>query len=188
MFDGNFVLNQESKIRKEAHVSVEDVKHNVNLRTEEMYDDEFIALLIDAAIEDAEMYTGMNLALNEIAFKMYNFSGNILPIQESPLSDIVLFQSSTDGIVWTTIPASSYMVKKERNQFIIYFNDIVEYTYLKLTIDVGFDVDKLPKNAWRAIVLKASDMFDTERGNYSAKAQNNNVYKSLLDSFYTIRW
>lgn len=188
MFDGNFVLNQESKIRKEAHVSVEDVKHNVNLRPEEVYDDEFISGLIEASIEDAEMYTGMNLALNEYTFKAFNFKGNIFPIQESPFSKLTSIQTSVNGTDWTDVVADSFEIKKERNQFIVYFNEYVEYERLKLVFEAGFPVDKLPKNAWRAIVLKASDMFDTERGNYSSKAQNNGAYHALLNSFYTIRW
>lgn len=188
MFDGKFVLNQESKIRKETHVSVEDVKHNVNLRPEEVYDDEFIYGLIEAAIEDAEMYTGMNLALNEFIFYAFNFKGNLFPIQEAPFSTLTSLQTSVDGITWTDVDAATYNIKKERNQFIIYFDEYVEYERLKIVCESGFPVDKLPKNAWRAIVLKASDMYDTERQSYSAKAQDNGVYKNLLDSFYTIRW
>lgn len=188
IFDGKFILNVESKTVVTTHVTIEEVKHNLYLLETETVDDEFITSLIAAAAADAESYTGFNFNENEYVFKGYNFSGTLLTFQETPLLDISLIRISDDGSTWNTIADTEYYVDSTNVRFNIGFKDAISAPFFEVTFKSGFLDGTLPPNARRAIILKASDMYDIERGTYSVKNQNNDTYINLLNAFYITRW
>lgn len=187
MFNGEYIVNLTSKVREDNPILVSEVKTNLHLLDSESDDDAEIEGLIDAAVSDAQDYCDHYFAPTQLTYSIFNFNSDVLKVEISPYIEITTIETSDDGISYTDI-SSLVFVEKGESYFKIYFSETVDAKYMNLVIRVGYEIDEIPTNAKRAIIIKASDMYDTERSDYAMKEKNIYVYKNLLSNFQNRRW
>ena len=188
MYNDKFILNLDSSTLINTHVTLDEVKSNLHIDTSEIDDDARITRLIKAASEDARNYCDHYFSLTELAYIGFNFSVDALyKMRVSPFSSLESFETSDDGITWTEIKAAINIEKRD-SDFTFHFDGGLTATYIRFTIRVGYIADQIPENAKDAIVVKASDKFDTESSSYAQKMVNLRAYENSLAPFFNARW
>jgi len=187
MYNGKQIINLNSTTRLDVHVQLSEVKHNLHIESEETEDDAAITSLIEAAATAAKSYTDHYFAHTELVYFGYNFSEEYYKMRVSPFESLVSFETSDDGIIWTDI-TSTIDVEKRESDFTLHFESLVESDYVRFTIRTGYDVDEMPEDAKSAIIIKASDLFDTERSSYITKLTNQRTFETLLGAYVNARW
>lgn len=187
MFNDKTVINLDSETRLEVHVELDDVKHNLHLGNDENDDNAQIEALIESASTAAQKYTDHYFALTELEYSVYNFNSDRIKMHVSPFCSLESIETSDDGTTWTDISAD-VQVEIRESDFTIHFNDNVDTDYLRFKARVGYDIGSLPEDAKRAIIIKASDFYDTERSSYVMKEKYMALFETLLGSYYNRRW
>jgi len=187
MYNGETILNLNTKDRLDVHVQLDEVKHNLHIEDSETDDDLFISGLIESAATAAEKYCDHYFAHTELEYFGYNFNAETLKLRVSPFQSLVSFETSEDNLTWTDI-TSDIDIDKRESDFTFYFDGNLTATYIKFTVRVGYNSGNLEQDAKSAIIIKASDLFDTERSSYVSKLTNNKTFEVLLGSYYNARW
>ena len=190
MFNDKEKEIQTSKKRISNGIELDDVKHNLRLSPDETDWDDEILRKISAAITAAENYCDHHFSLTEYEFKRYNFNDTEWKIRKSPFNELVSIESSDDDVSFTDI-SSSVTVEEGESFFTIHFEGGIDTTVVKIKFRVGFSERSLlddASDAYEAIVVKASDMYDTERSSYAQKEKNQKVFETLLGSYQNRRW
>lgn len=158
-------------ISKQHSIDIQDVKTNLQILSGDTSNDTLIQSLIDAAIDYCESRVG-NIALNtkELTISNYRF-GSEIQIDDTNLSAVTSL--SIDGVAvidYKLYIGSSYSVIKLNNPITA---DTILINYV-----AGFT--NIQPRYKQAIIIKASDLFDTERTNYSYNVTANNCIDRLL--------
>lgn len=187
MYNGETIINLDSSSTLDTHVQLSEVKHNLHIQNDETEDDLFITGLIESASTSAQKYCDHYFASTELDFLGYNFKESTYKMRISPFQSLENFEVSDNNTDWTDI-TSSVFVEKRDSSFILHFEEEVDSTYIRFTVKVGYATDKLEADARAAIIVKASDLFDTERSSYIQKLTNNRTFETLLGAYVNTRW
>lgn len=179
--------------------SLSEVKKQLNIPDEFTDDDEMLALLLDTATEAVESDTHSDLLdtanVLEHDLTAANFSADavnvprLIYINQAPVRSVSNIEI-WDGSDWTELLASNYNVNAIFNRVEIRLFDNIEATKIKFTFTTGYTDSKRPKRLKQAIILKAADLFDTERSNYVVGASNSDLktYARLIDKHIRTYW
>lgn len=189
MFNNELIINKTGENVLYSHVQVSEVKDQLSIQKSETDDDSFIASKILAASLDAKGYVDHYFNKTELSYKIYNFEASRLKFPISPLLKISMIRVSDNGVDWTDlVEFTDFIVDKTSSEFGIIFASVIKYDYLELDFIVGFEIGNLPENVRAAIVLKAGDMFDSERSGYNPqKVSVNGAYHALLNPYMNFR-
>lgn len=187
MFNGRYIEVRNPDELITQHVTVDEVKQQLNLLPSETEDEPFITRLIEAASKDARAHCDHYFDKVKAGYKLYNFSGSELDIPLCPYLSMDLIRVSDNGTDWTDLVENEdYIIQPALNNFGIFFADKVEYPYVEVSFYLGYE--NIPANAKHAIILKAADYFDSERSNYAPnKVANLMTYERLLEEYYSFR-
>jgi len=168
-------------------ILIDSVKQQLRIESDFTDDDSFIQELIPDATKLAEDYTGQTIALTEFTYTLYNWSGSELTISETPFYSIISLQYKNDLGVMVDIP-DEYIVDKKVGSFTLHFDSTVNYKEIVFKFKSGYESSNVPRNIKRAILVKCSDLYDTERGSYSYNAKSIQTFERLLAGSVITRW
>ena len=141
------------------------------LRVSHDYDDKLIGNLIDAAIESAELFTGLSLHIRQIICRINN-AANIIYLNHLPILLI-------EGIVWMKKDEKQDITKEFDN--IQYGSNIVSVPdrYLKKDLEIKYTAgyaDIIPRSISQGILMHIAAMYENAGGGVILSSQIKDLY------------
>lgn len=166
-----FIRNVVKKSKLNEHVTLAEAKYQLRIEDDFYDDDTYISGLISDAQDIAEKYCSIDIADTENIAEFYNITSSSIRFTEVPFSSITSIQYKDDTGTLHDI-TTEYIVEDRSSYFTIHFNDNIQYSNLIVTFKSGYSTGNCPKNIKRAILVKISDLFDTERAGFSYSGVN----------------
>lgn len=183
-FKGLFVAKPIETVSATYPDLVAEVKTNLNIDADDTTRAAELARLIAAATEVAENYTGRIIAQKQLKYYAYNYSGDGLVLPVSPWTETISVKGGTAGNL-QNITGINTLPKTLGVYFD--FENSISVDELEIIINAGYP-DNLPKPIQQAIIIIASDMFDTDRSNYIYNVSDNQTAKKLLTPYILTRY
>ena len=161
-----------------------DVKKQLNIESTFTDDDDYIDTLIEVAYETVEDDCNADFSdtSNVLEYDIDQPLDRIIRICQAPLRNLSKIEYKTDSGSYQTLDASTYKVTEGFHWFTIELLSIPTADWLKFTFTTGYTNTTYPKKLRHAVVLKAMELFDTERSSYvvGTISTNINTYGSLI--------
>lgn len=160
----------EITLKDYSTISVNKLVNHLNLDSD-LVDAEFLQSLIEASVDWIEERINGFIVPTTISLNVYEFSGDKIVI------DHRFFNSITSFTVNDLLFTDYYIVKKEYSTEIRFKNYLSE-SKVSITYQSGLT----PKKSFiQATIIKASDLYDTDRSDYSVGLTNNNTVLRLIN-------
>lgn len=159
------------------------VKENLNIDSSDTSKDTQITRLIQAATEVAENYTGRIIAQKQLKYYAFNFSFDELFL---PVAPWVTTVSVKAGITGNLVNISNVNTLPKTLGVLFDFETGITADEVEIIVTAGYS--NLPKPIEQAIIIIASDMFDTDRSNYIYNISDNQTAKKLLTPYILTRY
>jgi hypothetical protein len=173
------IRNIAEKTKLNEHITLVEAKAQLRLE-EDFYDDD---TLIEGLISDsrtlAEEYCQIDIAKTENTVKFYNINSQDITFTEIPFIDTISVQYKNDSDVFVDVPID-YTIEKKKSYFKLYFDEVLDYEELVIKFHTGYEVGSCPNSVKRAMLVKISDLYDTERSSYDHNMKNNLTFERLL--------
>ncbi len=169
-------LKQITKTKVSFPVSLDEAKRH--LRVDETFeiDDDFIQGLIFAATLRAEQYIGKDIALTNNVLILDDFCSDTLFYDEGN------FNSLTSIIDDASISYSPLKTRTFRNGFYLEFSSVIDTDILTISFKTGFNYNQCPQDIKQAILIKISDLYDSERSDYQfTSTRDTKAFERILD-------
>lgn len=165
-------MYKENEITQKDYstISVNKLAKHLNL-DDDLIDGEFLESLIEASVDWIEDRINGFIVPTTISLEIQEFTGDKLIIDHRFFSNISSF--TVDGVVFSDY----YIVKKEYSTE-IRFKTMLNKSSLSIIYVSGL---KVKKSFIQAVIIKAGDLYDTERSDYSVNVTNNNAVLRLLN-------
>lgn len=194
------VLNNDpDKIKTGEVATIAEVKKQLNISDDFTDDDNMITLLLETAIEAVEddthsdLLDTANVLEHDLTAANYDAAAVNLPrliyINQAPVK-VVSKIELWDGTTWTEINAGLYSVSILFNRVELRIFESHTAKKIKFTFTSGYTDAKRPKRLKQAVILKAADLFDTERSNYvvGAAVFDAKTYARLINKHVRTYW
>lgn len=160
------------------HITLDEAKQHLRIDSGETSYDTEITSLIQTAYQICENYIAKDIAKTTTTLNIYDFSGSEIEIGEGNYISI-------SGITDEDGNDLSYVVKKVYNSsFIIELDNDVNNKDITVVYITGYNENKLPSPIKQAILMKISDLYDTERTSYiTTGIKKNDSIELLLNPY-----
>lgn len=187
------------QIKTGAVATLDEVKAQLNIPVDFTDDDDTLDLLLDTAVESVEGDTHSdildtaNVLEHDLTANKYDAEAVSVPrliyINQAPVKTLSKIETF-DGTTWTEVSATAYNVNTLFNRAEIRCFDTLEAKKIRFTFTTGYTDAKRPKRLKQAVILKAADLFDTERSNYvvGTITADMNVYTRLISKHIRTYW
>ncbi len=159
------------------HVTVNEVKKQLNIDTSYTDDDSYIQALIEAASDyiSGEINADVEVTTNNITISDCN---DYLMISDAPLIEVI-------EVKLNDIPVVNYKVIRSWTGFYL---TLPEGGNLDMTFTTGYA--ELPAGLRQSIIIKAAGLYDPERSEIvvGASIVNTGVIKSLVRKYVRRYW
>jgi uncharacterized phiE125 gp8 family phage protein len=195
------ILNTTPEKTKTGTVaSLTELKAQLNIPDEFTDDDTILTALLAAAVESVEddtrsdLLDTTNVLTHDLIATQYTADTVAVPrliyINQAPVRAITKVEISTDGNTWTTIAATAYSVRFMFNRVEVRLFDSATAIQIRFTFTSGYTDLLRPKRLKQATILKAADLFDTERSNYivGAPVFDAKTYAALIVKHVRTYW
>lgn len=170
-----------------------EVKQQLNIESTFTDDDSYITRLIAVAIEqvEADINADVRNVTNVLTLRIDdddNTDDNLYRIPRGPFQSFTKLEAQNNG-VWADVPAASYKVTAHRMYIDVELLVAVPADYLRFTYATGYATASLPAKLKHAVILKAADLYDTERSNYApGQVFDLRTYERLLLEYNCKYW
>lgn len=166
-------------LSKVYNITKEEVKQHLRIPTEFLDDDLYLEELIATATQFVEnkIHNEISLNIYEATFK--EFESDKLTIQKGNYNSLV--SATIDGVA---LDISTIEVEDKEFKFTITFPSI-QKGKLVINFKTGFESLEFLLNLKRAIIIKAGDLYDNERGSYNLTAikENPQLINNLINDY-----
>jgi len=160
-----------------------EVKKQLNIESTFTDDDTYIATLIAAAVEIVEddIIADIRDISNVLTYEFHPDESlqTHYRIPQTPLRTFTKLEA-WDGSEYITIEASKYHITTNWQSFEIEIRETFTATKLRFTYSTGYTDAKRPAKLKQAVILKAADMYDTERSSYAQGVTPIFTYDALI--------
>lgn len=173
------------KSKSDYFITLAEAK--VSLRVDEDFIDEdnFISQLIEAATGFAENYINKDIASTTNTTTLLEFSGTVINIHEGNYRSITSVTGSDSGL----INSSAYTIEYFDSYFTITLDSSISDETMIIVFETGYVLSTYPAQIKRAVQIKITDLYDTERGSYHLMTvKKEGVFETLLDFFQVKRF
>lgn len=142
-------------------------------------EDLLLELLLEGAVEYIHKETGRYIEKGTVSFCIDDFSGGVLKILATPcVVDSIITTKGKTALEYTT---KTY----DKSIEVILNEEILKEDAVDLTITatVGYTKETIPKDLKVAVLVKAADLYDVERSNYSNVVKNNETIEKLIKNY-----
>lgn len=193
------IRTEPEKTKTGTVATLEELKDQLNIPRVFADDDLILTALLDTAIETVEDDTKSDILdvanILEHDLTAATFSANavsvprLVHIYQAPVRSVSKIEI-WDGTTWTEINAGEYNVNIEFNRVEIGFFGSHTAKKIKFTFASGYTDARRPKKLKQAVILKATDLFDTERSNYvvGTISADMKVYARLINKHVRTYW
>lgn len=153
--------------------TITELKSQLNIPVEFTDDDTLLTDLLSVAVENvvddinSDILDTTNVLTQDLTTQNYSVDAVAVPsiiyINAAPVRSISKIEISTDGTNYTEIAATKYRVNIIFTRAEIRFFENNTATHIRFTFSTGYTDAKRPKKLKQAVILKAADLFDTER-------------------------
>ena len=158
-------------------VSLPEAKRHLRIDDSWDKDNDFIRNCIWAATQKCEEYIGKDIALTTNVWKIYDYVGSSLWIEEGNFNSLTSVQQADAS---TSITVDH--IEKGYNRVYVELEESVSVDPLYVNYVTGYSVGEVPALMKQAVLVKIGDLYDVERQSYSAYKENF-AYQKLLDSY-----
>ena len=187
------ITSQPTRTITGSIATAAEVKKQLNIESTFTDDDTYIGTLIDVAVETVEDDTHSDIQ-NVSNLLTYTLAHDETPqtiyrITRCPLRTFSKLEKQVDG-VWSTIATTAYEVHTCESWFEIHFLAGETFDALRFTFISGYTSATLPKKLKHAAILKAADLYDTDRSNHVVGTilATTGVYEKLIYSHVRKYW
>lgn len=185
MFENKEVFQKIDKTILEYHITVEELKKQLNILDDD-FDSDYLLSIIHAASDYVEQRINQDINIKSNTLNIYNTSIDSIKLFDIPFNSITSISgTTTDNQI---INITDYDVELLPYAFKIYFNQNHIYNHLQINFKSGYKIENVPASLKQAILIKANDLYDTERSGYSFNVQKNDVVEILLNNYSNIRF
>ena len=182
----------DTRTKTGTFITVAEVKAQLRIEPDFTDDDTIIQHLIDTAIELVEDDTNSDFLDTANTVNITTINGRLEPTIRVYVAPIRTFtkieiQTVTDG-PFTTLSSSDHDIENGFHYFTIKLKKEVAAIAARLTFTSGYTATTYPKKLKQAVIIKAADLFDSERSDYAAGVTNNLVYNRLIEKHCRRNW
>ena len=168
-----------------------EVKQQLNIESTFTDDDSYITRLIAVAIEqvEADINADVRNVTNVLTLRIDDDTDDsIYRIPRGPYQSFTKLEAK-NGATWADVPAASYEVTAHGMYIDVELLIAVPADYLRFTYATGYVTASLPAKLKHAVILKAADLYDTERSNYApGQVFDLRTYERLLLEYNCKYW
>lgn len=161
-----YIRNIIEKTKVYNHITLDEAKAQLRVEEDFYDDDTFIEGLISDAQDITEKYCSIDISATDNTAVIYNFVGLSLKFTEVPFVEMTSIQYRDDEDALVDVP-TNYIVEKRSSFFTLHFDDSITYSELVVKFKTGYAQGSCPKNIKRAMLVKISDLYDTERSGFA---------------------
>jgi len=169
--------------------TIEEVKAQLNMEPDfPDVDDTIITDNLATAMEMVEDDTNSDVqdTVNVLEINVPSGVQTTNTIMQSPLQSFTRLEAYNGE--WEEVAAAKYEIEKGFNSFKVVMLESITATKLRFTFKTGYTADKLPKTLKKAVIIKAADLYDTERSDYAAGVTNIKTYQRLISKHIRNYW
>jgi len=153
-----------TKTKTQYPVTTEEARDHLNILIGEQPEkNTYITNLIKVTTEEVEQILLYDVALTTNVLELDDFADSYVEVLEGNLKEFLSVQVNDTSIDYDKIETPRLRIP---DSFKIFLNSVVSANPLKLEFTTGWDADNVPAPIKQAILIRISDLFDTERGNY----------------------
>ena len=154
-----------SKLKIGYPISLTEAKRHLRVEDSFVQDDDMIQDIIEDATEIIESFIQKDIALTQNVTEIYDFIGDTVWIEESPLKEVTeIISDASTAVTWeNTFPYYNYFQVDLTSGSSITSDPLT----VKYTTGYSFSDSDIPKTLKRAILIKIGDLYDVERQGYS---------------------
>jgi hypothetical protein len=154
-----------------ANITLDLLKQQLNFDSDYTDEDNYLTQLTKASVDYCESALGFDIVPTDNSLKIEDFGRDYITVDEGNLSQITAI--TIDGE-----PVTEYKVEKKYYSFKITF-EVYLSGDLEITFKTGYTTEIKSKHL-QAVLIKASDLYDSERQSYNYNINKNEVLKYLL--------
>lgn len=187
--------NPPVKTKTGTVATVDELKRQLNIPIEFDDDNTILADYLAAAVETVENDTNSDIleTVNVLTHTLaLDYSAQpihpLIHINQAPVSAVSKIEKYNAG-TWSDIPATDYKIEIEFNRVVIQFNTSHTAEKVRFTFATGYADAARPKQLKQAVILKAADMYGSERSNYATTAiADIQTYARLISKHVRTYW
>ena len=158
------------KIKDYTVIDLDDIKKQLNFDLDYYDEDDYLDKLKQVAVDYCESYLGLDIVPTDNTLTIDDFKGDKLKVDAGILQEITSIKLNGEEI-------TDFSTKIKYYSFIIEFKEQKEGQ-----LDIAFKTgsDKIRPKYKQAILVKTSDLYDSERQSYNYNLKKNEIIKYLL--------
>lgn len=173
------------KSKTDYFITLAEAKVHLRVADSFTAEDSYIQQLIKAATGMAENYIDKDIASTTNTATLQGWSGNVITINEGNYRSVTTVTGETSG----PISSDDYEIKYQDSCFVITLDNSINDEDVVVVFETGYVLSTFPQQIRRAVYVKLTDLYDTERGSYHLGVmKKEGVFESLLNYFVSMKF